>query len=80
MNSNFELFKITVWFEGWKIGRIEQGEELEKWEERNDLVFSYMCLVRMIEKLRDGKLICLIEKKNDKMKIKVGINLQLYPY
>ena len=63
-----------------------------------------MCLVRMIEKLRDGKLIylfsflrnkhththtgemedgkliCLIEKKNDKMKIKVGINLQLYPY
>ena len=61
-----------------------------------------MCLVRMIEKLRDGKLIylfiflrnkhthteemedgkliCLVEKKNDKMKIEVGINLQLYPY
>ena len=32
------------------------------------------------EEMKDGKLICLVEKKNDKMKIKVGINLQLYPY
>ena len=29
---------------------------IEKWENRKDLVSSHMCLVKRIEKLRDGKL------------------------
>ena len=39
-----------------------------------------MCLVWMIEKWGDGKFICLVEKKNENMKIEISINLQLYPY
>ena len=37
-----------------------------------------MYLVRRIEKWGDEKLICLVEKKNEKMKIEISINLQLY--
>ena len=44
------------------------------WEDIRYLVFFYMCLVEKMEKLRDIKLICLVEKKNEKMKIEVGIN------
>ena len=39
-----------------------------------------MCLVGKMEKRRDEKLICLDEKKNERMKNIVGINLLLYPY
>ena len=39
-----------------------------------------MCLVGEMEKWRDGKLVCLDEKKNERMKNIVGINLLLYPY
>ena len=61
------IFSILefVWLELWKIERIENEEEIEKWEDRKNLVFSHMYLVRRIEKWGDGKLICLIEKKNE---------------
>ena len=39
-----------------------------------------MCLVGEMEKWKDGKLVCLDEKKNERMKNIVGINLLLYPY
>ena len=42
--------------------------------------FPCVCLVREIEKQKDEKLVCLDEKKNEKMKNIVGINLLLYPY
>ena len=50
------------------------------WENIRYLVFFYMCLVENMEKLRNIKLICLVDKKNGKMKTEVGINLQLYPH
>ena len=52
---------------------------IEKWEDRRDLVFSYLYLVERMEKWRDEKLICLVEKKNENMENEVGINLQLCP-
>ena len=66
--------------EEWKSGRIEIGEGIEKWEDRKDLVFFHMCLVGRMEKWRDGKLICLVEKKNEMMENEIGINLQLCPH
>ena len=49
------------------VGGVEKKED-RKWEEDGrDLVFSYLCLVKMMEKLRDRKLICLVEKKNEEM-------------
>ena len=52
---------------------------IEKWEDKRDLVISYLCLVERMEKWRDEKLICLVEKKIENMENEVGINLQLYP-
>ena len=52
---------------------------MEKWEDRKDLVFPCVCLVGEMEKWRDKKLVCLDEKKNERMKNIVGINLLLYP-
>ena len=46
---------------------IENREMIEKWKDRKDLVFSYLCLVGMMEMWRDRKLICMVEKKNEKM-------------
>ena len=40
---------------------------IEKWKDRKDLVFSCMCLVGRVEKWRDGKLFCLIEKKSERI-------------
>ena len=39
-----------------------------------------MYLVGMMEKLRDEKLFCLVEKKNDMIENKIGRNLLLYKY
>ena len=64
----------------WKSGRIENNEGIEKWEARKYLVFPRVCLVGEMEKWKDGKLVCLDEKKNERMKNIVGINLLLYPY
>ena len=69
-----------VWLEVWKIEKIENREEIEKWEDRKNLVFSHMYLIGKIEKWENEKLIYLVEKKNEKMKIEISINLQLYPY
>ena len=44
---------------------------IEKWEDRRDLIFSHLCLVGMMEKSRNGKLICLVEMKNGRMEIKL---------
>ena len=53
---------------------------MEKWDDIKDLVFPHLCLVRKVEKQRDGKKFCLVEIKNERMKNKVDINLPLYPY
>ena len=45
--------------------RIENEKRIEKCEDRKDLVFSPMCLVGRMKKLRDGK----------SMKNEVDINL-----
>ena len=52
---------------------------IEKLDDRRNLVFSYLYLVRRMEKWKDEKLICLVEKKNERIINKIGINLQLYP-
>ena len=41
---------------------------------------THMCLVERMDKWKDGKLICLVEKKNEKMENSVYINLPLCPY
>ena len=53
---------------------------MEKLEDRKDLVFPHLCLVEGVEKWRDGKLFCLVEIKNERMKNKVDINLLLCLY
>ena len=57
-------------------------EEIEKREDRRNLIFSYLCLVGRMEKWKVIKLICLVEKKK-KMRgweSEIRINLQLYSY
>ena len=68
-----------VWFGEWKSGRIENGEGIEKWKDRKDLVFSHMCLVGRVEKWKDGKLFYLVEKKSERIENKICVNLPLYP-
>ena len=41
-------------------------EEIEKREDRRNLIFSYLCLVGRMEKWKVIKLICLVEKKKKK--------------
>ena len=58
-------------------------EEIEKREDRRNLIFSYLCLVGRMEMWKVIKLICLVEKKKKKMrgwKSEIRINLQLYSY
>ena len=52
-----------------KSERIENGEMIEKWEDRKNLVFSHICLVERIEKWRNEKLFCLVEKRNKMIEI-----------
>ena len=52
---------------------------MEKWKDGKDLVFSRMCLVKRVEKWRDEKLFCLVEKKSERIENKVCIKLPLYP-
>ena len=40
--------------EGWKSGRIENDELMEKWEDRKDFNFSHFCLVES-EKVDEWK-------------------------
>ena len=46
---------------------------IEKLEDKRNLVFSYLYLVRRMEKWKDEKFICLVEKKNERMKNKISI-------
>ena len=48
----------------WESGKIENGKVVENWNDRNNLVFSRMCLVERMEKWRDEKFIYFGEKKN----------------
>ena len=43
-------------------------EEIEKREDRRNLIFSYLCLVERMEKWKVIQLICLVDKKkNERM-------------
>ena len=42
---------------------IENNEGIERWDDKRDLVFSHMCLVGRMEKLRNRKLIYLVGEK-----------------
>ena len=57
LKYKIKTIKGSVSLGGWKSGRIE------KWKNRKDFSFSYLCLVGRVEKLRDGKLFCLVENK-----------------
>ena len=46
----------SVWLKEWKSERIENGKMIEKWEDKKNLISSYMCLIEMMEKWRDEKL------------------------
>ena len=47
---------------------------MEKWEDRKDLVFPRVCLVRGMEKWKDEKFFCLVEKKSGRIENVVYIN------
>ena len=52
---------------------------IEKWKDRKNLVLSRMCLVGRVEKWRDEKLFCLVEKKSERIENRVCIKLPLHP-
>ena len=58
----------------------ERIEMIEKWKDRNDFNFPCLCLVRGVEKLRDGKLICLVENKSEGIENIVCIKSLSCPY
>ena len=35
----------SIWLEGWKSERSENGGRMEKWEDRKDFNLSHFCLV-----------------------------------
>ena len=47
---------------------------MEKWEDRKDLVFPYMCLVGGVENWEGRKIFCLVGKKKERMENVVYIN------
>ena len=53
---------------------------MKKWDDRKDLIFSHVCMVRRVKKQKDEKLFCLIGKKKRRMKNVVYINRLLYHY
>ena len=58
----------------WKSGRMENCRRMEKWEDGKYLVFPLVCLVGGMEKLKGGKLFCLVEEKNGRIKNVIYIN------
>ena len=65
----------------WRSATIENGEWIEKWEDMRDFSFSYLCLVREVEKWRNKKkIVWLIKKKNERIENVVCINLLSCPY
>ena len=59
---------------GWKSGRMENCERMEKWKDGKYLVFPRVCLVGEMEKWEDGKLFYLVEKKSGMIEKVVYIN------
>ena len=53
---------------------------MEKWKIRIYFSFSYLRLVRRVEKSRDGRLFCMVEIKNERTENRVCIDLQSCPY
>ena len=49
------------------IGGVEKWVDKKWGVDRRNLVFSHLYLVERIEKGRDEKLICLIDKKNERI-------------
>ena len=43
-----------------------------QWEDKKYLLFPRVCLVGGMKKWEDGKLFCLVEKKNQRMENEVG--------
>ena len=65
----------------WRSATIENGEWIEKWEDMRDFSFSYLYLVREVEKWRNKKkIVWLIKKKNERIENVVCINLLSCPY
>jgi len=58
-----------------KSGWVGNKKGIEKWKNRKYIVFSHICLFGRIEKWRDGKNICLVEKKYKSIENIVCINL-----
>ena len=56
----------SIWLEEWKNGRLENCGRMEKWEDRNYLVFPLVCLVGGVEKWECGKLFYLVGEKKGK--------------
>ena len=49
------------------IGGVEKWVDKKWGVDRRNLVFSHLYLVERMEKWRDEKLICLIDKKNERI-------------
>ena len=73
------IWLLNVWMGGWKNGRIKNGENLKKWEDKKDFSFFLLYLVGRVEKWRDWNFFCLIEKKKRIENI-VGIYLLICPF
>ena len=70
---------LTIWMGGWKSGKIKNGENLKKWEDKKDFSFFLLYLVERVEKWGDWKFFCLIEKKK-RIENRVGIYLLICPF
>ena len=53
---------------------------MKKWENKKDLIFSYMCLVGSVKKLEGEKLFYLVKKKDKMIENLIYINWLLYTY
>ena len=67
-------------FKNWKLLFENTHQTPPKCEDKKDLVFSLVYLVWGVEKWKDGKLIYLVEKKNEKIENKVCIKLLSHLY
>ena len=65
-------------FGGWKNGRIENWEMIEKWKDKKDFNFNFNSLMVFdwgVEKWKYKKLFCLIVKKKERIENIIGRNL-----
>ena len=64
---------------GWRGGKVGEWKIFlfgwrEKWEDRKDLVFPHVCLVRGVKKQEGKKLFYLVGEKNERIENIVYIN------